>query len=560
MELKHRTLSRPHLTVFAFFSALYLLLLGPLEIYLHNSHEFTSTPAELVSFLFALAILQAMLVMALLLVLPNMLKSLLVRVVAFMVIGFWLISNFLYPDYGQFDGALLNIEPRGTLAFVQTFVLFALLLVVARVGTRVLFGLTTIVFFAALASGIAGFSAYEEPEGQVVTAEFPESLTGFSPTRNVLHVVLDELGSELLNETLEQDKTIRESLDGFTVFSNALSVYPTTEMSIQAMMTGEVYRNEMPKRDFIKKMKKSNLGVKRLARKDFVLDSHSFCRRGVLHNCTNISLRPLGKGIAEIESLYLIDVFMFKASPDYLKPWIYNKEKWLLLGMSNFNDYLKFQSGVAHLLFEKFVDNVSVSKSTEPRYKLFHSLITHSPTTLYQNCGIRAQNEVKASPDVQFAQCGLGHFVRLLQRLKDLGVYDRTLIVLSADHGGYHPYRGMDLQAWHRRDINPQMGMRAAAALAVKPFRASGPVRISQAPVSLRDIPHTILAANGLRPGKQASKGTRDILSVGESDDRTREFLFYQWQAGDRAKETLPRIKAMAVRGHRNDPESWSYR
>ncbi len=95
MELKHRTLSRLHLTVFAFFSALYLLLLGPLEIYLHNSHEFTSTPAELVSFLFALAILQAMLVMALLLVLPNMLKSLLVRVMSFMVIGFWLISTFL---------------------------------------------------------------------------------------------------------------------------------------------------------------------------------------------------------------------------------------------------------------------------------------------------------------------------------------------------------------------------------------------------------------------------------------------------------------------------------
>ena len=78
-------------------------------------------------------------------------------------------------------------------------------------------------------------------------------------------MVLDELGSELLNETLEQDKTIRESLDGFTVFSNTLSVYPTTEMSIQAMMTGEVYRNEMPKRDFIEKMRKSKVGVKRLA-------------------------------------------------------------------------------------------------------------------------------------------------------------------------------------------------------------------------------------------------------------------------------------------------------
>lgn len=560
MQSKNRTLGRLHLALFAFFSANYLLLLGPLDIYLHNSLEFTSTPVEQVSFLFTLAILLSMLVLVLLLALPRGLKDLLVRVMAFLVIGSWFVSNFLYPDYGQLDGALLNIEPRGTLAIVQSVVLLVLLLVVAIVGTRVLFGLTTIVFLAALASGIAGFSVYEAPEGQVLTAEFPESLTDFSPTRNVLHVVLDELGSELLNETLEQDKTIRESLDGFTVFSNTLSVYPTTEMSIQAMMTGEVYRNEMPKRDFIEKMRKSKVGVKRLARKDFVLDSHSGCRRGVLRNCTTINLRPLGKGIAEIEGRYLLDVFMFKAAPDYLKPRIYNREKWLLLGMSNFDEYLKFQSGVAHLLFKKFVDNVRVSESNEPRYKFFHSLITHSPTTLYANCDIRARNDVKDSPDVQFAQCGLGHFVRLLQRLKDLGVYSRTLIVLSADHGGYHPYRGMDLQAWHRRGINPQMGMRAAAALAVKPFDASGPVRISQAPVSLRDIPHTILAANGLRPGKQASKGTRDILSVGESDDRTREFLFYQWRAGYRAKETLPPIKAMVVRGHRNDPKAWSYR
>ena len=94
----------------------------------------------------------------------------------------------------------------------------------------------------------------------------------------------------------------------------------------------------------------------------------------------------------------------------------------------------------------------------------------------------------------------LSHFVTLLETLKRLGIYDQTMIVLSSDHGDHWQGHQFDIEAFESRGITKRMLTRASAALAIKPFGARGPLAVSQAPVSLRDIPATILAAHGLNP------------------------------------------------------------
>jgi hypothetical protein len=557
MKTKERTYNPVYLAVFSAFVSLYLVLFGPLDIFVHNSEEFSSTLVELVSILLLMAGISFVLILTVLLLSPRVIRIFIFKGLAFLVLSSWVISNYFYGDYGQLDGTPLVIDSWSPLALAQSAVLILLVLLVARLEINSVLKLTGLVFLMGLVSSAIGLSSLEVQDSDETATLFPAALTQFSPSKNVLHVVLDELGSNLFIHTIESDERLKKAFDGFTVFSDTLSVYPSTEMAIVALMTGEVYRNGEPKKDFRKKARKKNEGIVRLESLGYELDSHTRCQLGVLKHCTMITSRILNEDIADIEALQLLDIFLFKSAPDYIKPDIYNEEKWLLLDMSSHNGHLKFQSGVAHLLFEKFLEEISVADNGKPRYKFFHSMVTHSPTDLSADCDIVDEDERSNVTEIEFVKCGLGHFVSLLKKLRKLGIYDETMIILSSDHGDYWLGAGMKFSEFKSRGVRPGMVTRAHATLAIKPFKSRGPMTVTPAPVSLRDIPHTILAANGLEQEESASPGTRDVFSVGETEEREREFLFYIWEHKYWSEELLPPITTLKINGKIQDPQSW---
>ncbi len=344
-----------YLAAFSAFVSFYMVLFGPLDIFVHNSEEFSSAPAELITGLALMAGAMFLVILVVLLLSPRSLKKFLLRALAFIVIGAWLISNFFYGEYGQLDGKELVIEKWSMLAVVQLVVLLVLLLLIVKLDIGKVLKLTGIVFLLGLISSVVGFMSLDNKDDNIPAVEFPESLTQFSPTKNVLHVVLDEMGLRIFIHALESDSELKKAFDGFTIFSDTLSIYPSTEMSIAVLMTGEIYRNDVPKKAFIKQLRKQNKGVEKLESLGYELDSHTRCQLGVVQRCTLINALILNENIADIEALQLLDIFLFKSVPDYLKPEVYNHEKWLLLDMSSHNEYLKFRSGTAHLLFKKFV-------------------------------------------------------------------------------------------------------------------------------------------------------------------------------------------------------------
>ena len=420
-----------------------------------------------------------------------------------------------------------------------------------------IYRITGAVFLAGMVSIANGVLALESDNDRRLATGLPTTLTEFSPTRNVLHVVLDQMGLDLFMLAVEGDKNIREALDGFTVFTDTLSVYPSTQMSIVTLLTGEVFRNNESKKAFVKRVKQKAVGVELLKRQGFELDSHTLCGLGVLQRCSLSNKRIISRDVADIEAMQLLDIFIFRAAPDYVKPKIYNNEKWLFLDISNRNKYLKSHSGVAHIIFEKFIDEIAVAESSSPRYKFFHSQITHAPADMDAECNILMEDQVRSLSTPGLIQCGLGHFIRLLHKLEQLGVYDNTMIVLSSDHGDYRADKSVNIRAFNRLGFETNMVTRSFASLAIKPVKARGPVAFTSAPVSLRDIPHTILAAHNIKPGPEASPGTRDVFSVSETENREREYLFYAWKHEYWMKDFLPPITLIRVNGPMKDPASW---
>lgn len=557
MNNKRHIVSRLSLAAFSAFVSLYLVLFGPLDIYVQNRAEFSSSPVELFGVLLLLAVACFLLALTALFLIPGLFRNVSIRALAFLVLGSWVISNFFYGEYGRLDGTPLQIDAWSKLALVQSVALLLLLILVARLDINRVINLTGVVFLISLLSGAIGVFSLEQAGDEDVAAEWPASLTEFSPTRNVIHVVLDELGSDLFISAIESDENLRAAFDGFTVFRDTLSVYPSTEMSIAVLMTGEVYRNTSPKRAFLKRLSNQNKGIRRLESLGYEIDTHTSCQLGVLPHCTPSNTRILRENAADIEALQILDIFIFKSVPDYIKPRIYNHERWLLLDLSAHNSYLKSQSGIGHLLFTRFLEKISLSDDPAPRYKFFHSMVTHAPADLDAQCGLLRSSKPLGLTGVEFVKCGLGHFVTLLDELKTLDIYDQTMIVLSSDHGDHWHGGNLDIDEFARRGISERMVTRSIATLAIKPFDARGPVTMSDAPVSLRDIPQTILSAVGLGRQDDVSPGARDVFTVGESEDRQREFLHYVWDHDYWAKNRLPPVTTLKINGRIRDPRSW---
>ena len=115
------------------------------------------------------------------------------------------------------------------------------------------------------------------------------------------------------------------------------------------------------------------------------------------------------------------------------------------------------------------------------------------------------------------ARCAVSRVGAFLNRLRALGVYDSSLIVISSDHG-------IGLQPRQFVARSPRSGWRlsviagkAMALLVVKPPSARDPCASRQAPTAITDIPVTVADALGVPhklPGEPALKLAEKAAAV----------------------------------------------
>ena len=93
-----------------------------------------------------------------------------------------------------------------------------------------------------------------DPEARAKWEGAPEAIFELSSKQNVFHFVLDGFQSDAFHDILEAERAeIDRQYAGFTFFKNHMGAFPTTIVSIPAMLTGSVYRNQEPMRRFIAK-------------------------------------------------------------------------------------------------------------------------------------------------------------------------------------------------------------------------------------------------------------------------------------------------------------------
>ena len=548
----------------ALLGPLQLFLFGPHTLYGSNLAEFSAPFWSLVPhWLPSLMLLSGALV-TLGVVLPTRLFR--AYVTALFAIGLllWVQGNLIVGDYGLLDGRPIEFahqEGRSSYEISLWIVLPVLMVAAARwVMPIAVTGSRLLVLLQAL---VLGASAWQVSDSVPRWEDPPEFVFELSAHQNVFHIVLDGFQSDAFVQIAQEDRVeVEQSFSGFEFFVNHAGAFTTTFASIPAMLTGTVYRNTEPIQAFIQKQFENGSIFSILRGHGYDVDFLSGLGTGREH-ATNSYLIPRPyttyRDYTRFAAWQLIDLTLFRHAPHVIKPWIYNDQAWRLQTLYGRGQSSDTASG-RHLpvngqvFFEEFTRRMTVSRQ-RPVYKFLHVGIPHAPIALDEECNFIGATGVSREGFIGQARCAVRIVMRFLDRLRDLGVYDDSLIIVSSDHGAALPPRNMSSQLTPEGDLAVIAGG-AMALLVVKPPHSGGPLRFSTAPTSLSDIPATILDLLGLPsdrvPGIPASRLAADA-------ERERAYASYGWRNEDWQRSYFRYLDVFSIRGRVDDPSAWRF-
>lgn len=540
---------------------LQLLLFGPHTIYSGNVQEFSAPFWSLVIHL-APAILAVAGTLALIgIVLPK--KAFEYYVVALVAVGItlWAQGNLMVGDYGVLNGQDIEWSGHGWRNRYE-LVLWLAVPVLAIVFARQIFPTAVFasqVLIALQVVLLAYTAAQAEPEARAKWEGAPEAIFELSSTQNVFHFVLDGFQSDAFHDILKAERAeIDRQYSGFTFFKNHLGAFPTTIVSIPAMLTGSIYRNQEPMRRFIAKEFKRASIFRVMRDQGYQVDAMS----GLTYDkasTTNYYRMPTPyvtyDAYVRFAGWQLADLALFRHAPHALKPWVYNDQAWRLqntFGNSIDTAGRRYMPVNGQAFLADYTARMHVAHD-RPSYKYLHAGIPHWPVSVNADCEYIGPRSLRRPNYTDQARCGIRRVGAFLDKLRELGLYDSSLVLISSDHGVALPPQGFTGE----RDVfgGPlsELSGSALALLVVKPPRATGPVRISDAPSAISDIPATIVDTMGLKnpfPGTSA-------LKLDQHTARPRQFAVYLWSSAEWQADFFPYMDVFTIDGLPTDGSAW---
>jgi hypothetical protein len=390
----------------------------------------------------------------------------------------------------------------------------------------------------------------------------------FSPQHNVLQIVLDGFQSDIFDGIVNRgpdSARYAEALEGFTFFQDHLGLFPTTYMTVPAILSGEVYRNHVPKRQFVASVIEGNTTLNAARAAGYEVDIAGDVQMNGMYtqgDHTNVYTIAGNHQVKAADyrlhdAARLMDLTLFRLSPHFLKQRVYNGQLWLVqasLSDSRIPNFPYF----SHTAFLANVRQKMTADRSAPVYKLFHLMTTHAPFVANSDCDFAGRSlPVLRETVIAQSRCALWAVMELFNRMKELDIYEDALIIIMADHGAaVQPREIADMRIEGEDDpviVNPYLLSVAAPLFAIKPPGASGAMRTSAAPTSIGDTAATIADVLDLDvkfPG-------RSVLEVNPGALRERSYYFYVWRLEHWNTEYMGPMREYAVRGPIFDSSSW---
>ena len=359
-----------------------------------------------------------------------------------------------------------------------------------------------------------------------------ESVYNFSSIANLVHLLPDGFQGDTVRLALEESPDLAARLEGFTLFTDHLGRYPGTAPSLYTMLTGKPFPLERGfSYSWVGPETRNSSYQNELAQEGFQVDLVPISNYICPENANSCHPRPFkNSGYAQDReknlqySISLVaDLSLFRLAPLFLKERIYDNGYWLLSDIAADEG-----APVPDPILREWAANMRVVDD-RPVYKWYHYVGTHVPPHWDASCNLKRNLEAVPANYVAQARCVLEGIAGFVDALKSAGIYNKTAVIVSGDHGHNtvpadqlgHPFNfGM---------YDPLLGTGRPAML-VKAPGSKGALRFNDAPADLLNIAPTARSLAGL----PANGPT--VFDVTPATGRDRTFHHYQigpfWSSG----------------------------
>ena len=405
-------------------------------------------------------------------------------------------GNGLNADYGALNGQAIAWGEYTVYGLINTALWAGILFICLSLRQWKRFGALCVVLPCLLAVGEGGWIAYraaQAPTPQTETYLSQAGLYTVGTEENLLVLVLDSVDADQFAQALAEDPDLSRRLEGFTWYRNGMGLSDPTKYGLPALLTGQAYTQPVDYAGFIAAAYADAPLYTMLAgdvwdARFFTDSRYVSLDAGVVDNLAREELAvndPAGL------TRDLLRLCAFRYAPHFLKPqlWMYSNV---------FLPYAQAQGEpvyeVTDPAFDARLREEGLEATVERAFRLIHLTGMHPPYTMDADCQYQAQG---VTAQEQMRGC-LRLAEDYLEQLRALGVYDRSAVLILADHGTDTVHRPL---------------------LLLKRPGDTGEMAVNDAPVSYADLPATYVA---LLTGAQA--GT-ELWSIPQGQARTR--LYY---------------------------------
>jgi hypothetical protein len=465
--------------------AMFPLILAPCTFFLFAPMEMVMRNAPVLWFtwqdvfpIIIVAFLAAVLLFCLIgLVLPEKIRRYYIALIWGVGLALYVQGNLIPVDYGPLDGTPVDWEQFAVWAVINTVIWIVLIvapILAVRfwrvISLKVMMYATFVLLVVQI--GTVTIVAAAEPPDQgiqrlIVTPELNHTV---SDNRNILVFILDSFDVVHMNTLLEEEPGLAYLFDGFIFFDNVLSKFNYTIVGGPVIYTGMPFRNETLYQEYLDIAWTQAPLYPMLRQQNFITNLY-----------INELISPLV--IDLIDNVHFVDGWVIADTPGMFGslyrfvgvryfPHLLKAPIWM--HMSDFELHRESVHGEIGRLappetdfrfYNTLMDEGLAVVGDKNMFSMFHLWAMHVPVFYDRN----VQPAVAGVTTIfDQARGALQIVLDYIEHMKELGVYNDTLVVITTDHGQFE-------------------NRQATAMLVREPF-AIGPMVTSSLPLSKIDV------------------------------------------------------------------------
>ncbi|MDO5444336.1 MAG: hypothetical protein Q4F31_01805 [Eubacteriales bacterium] len=539
-------------TIFVnFFFFLTILFFTPMEIYIGNISEFSFPPDNVWWILLIFAVLLSVGI--------SIIESLFIKLQDYfncilfsLGVCFYLQRLFFNSHLQTLTGELIQFSKSVVYSNIIIWLLifsslFSILMYLKR-SKSIQFLHSTLLIAAAelcviqflgFGGAIINMEDYSDDDIYLSTSgEFE-----LSPKNNVLYFILDTCDGQFVREALETDPDLFSEFTGFTYYPNATTTYSRTYPAIPYLLTKSFCDFSKPYKSYIDEAYEKSDFLNLISAHDTdirIYTSTHYLSHSVYNLVDNLSSYDSGS-LQVLSPLNLIKSMIrisgYQGMPYLLKPlFSYTVEPINRNVMKNIpEDY--FTKGTNEFEFSKRLNKqgVTTNDSYDSAFRFYHLFGPHP--------GCIMNSEAHYDPNATQVDTLRGD-IKILNEyfsyMKELGIYDNSTIIITADHGNQNESEDLLL---HQPPCCIMLVKEAGKG-------SSFEIQTSSSPVCQDDLFSVVLNALGI----SSSKYGEAIYEISEDSARDR---YYYHTAQINATNGEVALREYKISGNAEDFSNW---